>query len=159
MLRYIRHYVGSSAISEELTQDLFLTIWMARERIDPKKSLKSYLYTSARNKALDYLKRVQIERDYLKYLRIENSERWKDEANEAAGFAGDGVRNHQLMLAINDAINQLPEKRRAIFLMSREEGLIYREIAEALDISVKTVETQMCRSLAKLRKLLAEYEQ
>jgi RNA polymerase sigma-70 factor (ECF subfamily) len=62
-----------------------------------------------------------------------------------------------LKQAIREAVELIPKRRRRIFLMHREDGLTYREIAEVLDISVKTVETQMSRSLKFLRHKLAEF--
>ncbi|MBX6365938.1 MAG: RNA polymerase sigma-70 factor [Gemmatimonadetes bacterium] len=146
---FVRHQVGSMETAEELVQDVFLRVWEGRARLDANGSLRSLLYRSARNAALNHLKHRAVE------------ERWRRAASldvdPARGTAEDAVREHELAAAIDRTIAALPERCRLIFLMSRQQGLGYAEIAEILGLSVKTVETQMGRALKALRAGLAAF--
>lgn len=146
---YIAGYVGSGSVAEELYQDMFLAIWRARQTWNPPGTIKSYLYKAARNKAIDYIRHRKVE------ARWAAEERAKKREHSAS--PDDEMYYDQLARIIEAAIEDLPERRRLIFTMSREYQLTYREIAEALDISIKTVETQMGRALASLRDALAPH--
>ena len=146
---FVRHQVGSMDTAEELVQDVFLRVWERRAQLDPAGSLRALLYRSARNAALNHIKHQEIER------------RWASAARSApepvAAEAEAGVRERELSGAIRDTIAALPERCRLVFLMSRQQGLGYPEIAEILGLSVKTVETQMGRALKALRTGLAAF--
>lgn len=163
LCEFVHKYVDMPAVCEELVQDLFLNIWRKRDKWDPKGTPRSYLYKGARNRALDYLKHLEVERDYLEYHKIEREEEWESLREESHQMMQPEtltpVSDQLLIEAVDHAIGQLPVRRKLIFLMSREDGLTYREIADVLGISVKTVETQMGRSLKTLRSLLSEHIQ
>lgn len=156
---FVYRYVRSSSVSEELVQDLFLNIWIRRTEWEPEGTIRSYLYKSARNRAFDYLKHQKVERNYLEERKIER--KWEQESNRAdvkqLRFYKEQSVNEELVQAVENALNQLPERRKVIFTLSREEGLTYKEIADVLNISVKTVETQMGRALKILREQLCDY--
>ena len=157
LCEFTYRYVRLPAVCEEIVQDLFLNIWRRRDNLSPKGSIRSYLYKSARNGALDYLKHLEVQREYLKNYKLEKQLEWELLKLESAAGILEEEEGVELSEAVRSAIASLPDQRRTIFLLSREDGLTYREIAEILDISVKTVETQMGRALATLRTLLAEY--
>lgn len=157
LCEFTYRYVRLPAVCEEIVQDLFLNIWRRRDNLSPKGSIRSYLYKSARNGALDYLKHLEVQREYLKNYKLEKQLEWELLKLESAAGILEEEEGVELSEAVRSAIASLPDQRRTIFLLSREDGLTYREIAEVLDISVKTVETQMGRALATLRTLLAEY--
>ncbi|MDP2887667.1 MAG: RNA polymerase sigma-70 factor [Bacteroidota bacterium] len=133
-------------LSRSIAQQVFVDLWIKREklRID---SLQSYLYQSVRNAALDVLKHKKAESKYLSSLEKEESGQLTDLIEEA-----------ELADRINRAIQKLPEKCREIFVLCRFEELKYAEIAEKLNISVKTVEMQIGIALKKLRKELSDYQ-
>ncbi|BDD08227.1 RNA polymerase sigma-70 factor [Fulvitalea axinellae] len=135
--------------AEDMVQDVFFRIWEKRRQIRAGTSLKAYLVRSVRNAFLDRIKRDKVRTEYLKLLATEPASA-SDTAEEYA-IAED------LHAAIMEAVTGMPEQRRRIFEMSRFGGLKYQEIAKALNISVKTVETQMGRALKQLRMELAEY--
>jgi len=159
---FVFHYVEKEAICEELVQDLFLKIWSHRNKFNPEFGIKTYLYKAARNIALDHLRRLKAEKKYLKIHKIEREYEWKSQivkqtevvVQNASSSVNKGQNFSEI---VKVAVDQLPERRRNIFLMSREDGLTYCEIASVLGISVKTVENQMGRSLKTLRNLLSEY--
>lgn len=151
LCEFAYRYVKMPSVCEELVQDLFLNIWMMREQWKPGGSIRPYLYKSIKNGALDYLKHRKVERKYLNWRKMEQ------ELDSKQRTLCLHQEEHELAEAIEDAIAQLPGRRQEIFLLSREDGLTYQEIADVLDISIKTVETQMGRSLKTLRKLLSDY--
>ena len=146
---FVRPQVGSTDSAEEIVQDVFLRLWRARLTLDPSQSLRAYLYRAARNTALNQLKRRQLEN------------RWLNSAAAAGeptvGAADEDVQLHELSDAVQHTLTLLPERCRLVFTMSRHQGLSYSEIAEALGISIKTVETQMSRALKALRAGLAAF--
>ena len=133
-------------LSRSVVQQVFVDLWIKREklRID---SLQSYLYQSVRNASLDVLKHKKAESKYLSSLEKEESGQITDLIEEA-----------ELADRINKAIQKLPEKCREIFVLCRFEELKYAEIADRLNISVKTVEMQIGIALKKLRKELSDYQ-
>lgn len=162
LCNFIFNYVEAEAICEELVQDLFLKVWNSRNRFNPEFGLKSYLYKAARNIALDYLRHRKTEKKYLNIHKIERENEWRSQKLKQTevilqNASSSVLKGQELSEIVEVAIEQLPESRRIIFLLSREDGLTYSEIASVLDISVKTVETQMGRSLKTLRSVLSEH--
>jgi RNA polymerase sigma-70 factor (ECF subfamily) len=133
-------------LSRSVAQQVFVDLWIKRDKLVVT-SLQSYLYHSVQNSALDILKRKKVESRYLATLDKSETEEMKDLMEEA-----------ELADRINKAIQKLPEKCREIFLLCRFEELKYAEIAEKLNISVKTVEMQITIALKKLRKELSDYQ-
>jgi len=133
--------------AEELVQDFFVKFWEKRDQIQVETSLKSYLFRSIKNLCLNHIKHEQIKLQHAKTV-ITNSEEsdFDDQFVEV-----------DLQKDIENSIAELPEKRREIFRLSREEGLKYREIADRLNISVKTVEAQMGLAIKTLRGKLKKY--
>lgn len=126
-------------LSRSIVQQVFVDLWIKREKLHID-SLKSYLYQSVRNASLDVLKHKKAELKYLSTLQKEESNQFADLLEEA-----------ELADKINRAIHKLPDKCREIFVLCRLEELKYAEIADRLNISVKTVEMQICIALKKLR--------
>lgn len=141
--------VRDKEAAEDVVQEMFLKIWKKRNEITIETSLKSYLFRAASNAAINYLhaeKRNKI-KETLSLKETANSN-----VDESYKF-----NETELESLINQALNNLPPKCKAIFLLSRLEGLKYQEIAERLCISIKTVENQMGIALKKLREELQPY--
>ena len=144
MASFVQRFVRSPDLAEELVQDVFLKLWTKREQLAEIETLRTYLFRAARNTALNYLRRVKLER------------RWQEEQGTETDppttfAADDDTVEQEVATAVKQAIDRLPPRCREIFLISRDGGLTYAEIARSLDISVKTVETQMGRALKSLR--------
>jgi RNA polymerase sigma-70 factor (ECF subfamily) len=133
-------------LSRSVVQQVFVDMWVKREKLQVV-SLKAYLFQSARNAALDVLKHKKAESKYLAMLDQSEKESMTD-----------WIENAELADRINKAIDNLPEKCRQIFILCRFEELKYAEVAERLNISVKTVEMQVSIALKKLRNDLSEYQ-
>jgi len=130
-------------------QDAFLSLWEKRDTIDMDRQVKSYLTMVIHNKSTNYL------RDNRKFdQNIMNIENLLD-VPEYDG--SDSMVEEELNAKIDAAIRELPDKCREVFTMNRYENLKYQEIADKLQISVKTVETQMSKALQHMRIRLAEY--
>jgi RNA polymerase sigma-70 factor (ECF subfamily) len=145
---FVCAYVDSAETAEEVVQDVFLRTWEHRARWEPRGPVQTYLYKSARNRALDLIKHRKVERLWSERVR-------SNRAHGSLPFArsaDDAVHAEELEVTIARTLAALPERCRLIFLMSREHDLSYGQIAEVLDISVKTVETQIGRALKMLRK-------
>jgi RNA polymerase sigma-70 factor (ECF subfamily) len=150
MASFVQRYVFAPDIAEELVQDIFVKLWSRREQLSEIESFKTYLYRAVRNQALNWLRRRKLER------------RWEEEQDPepAALVATDDIATQgEVAAAVKAAIGRLPPRCREIFLLSRDGGLTYNDIARTLDISVKTVETQMGRALKSLRNSLASFRE
>ena len=135
-------FVKSPEVAEELVSDVFFSIWKNRNRLIIS-SPKAYLFTSVRNKAFDHLRKVKKQ----VHCDIENATNLPaDTANSQ-----DILVLHELTASMEQSIARLPKQCRLIYELSRDQGLKYKEIATILQVSVKTVETQMGRALKHLR--------
>lgn len=148
MCSFVCAQVGSAETAEDLVQDVFLRIWQTRERLDANGSLRNLLYRSAHNAAINHLKHRAIEG---RWQRAQLS------AAEATSSYHDPASYDEVSTAVDHALAALPERCRLIFTMSRQHGLSYAEIAGALGVSLKTVETQMGRALKSLRAQLSPF--
>jgi RNA polymerase sigma-70 factor (ECF subfamily) len=149
LCRFAAGYVKDDEAAREIVQDSFVSLWEKRDVIDLSKPVKTYLSTTVRNKCLNYL------RDHKKFsndlLALENL------SHETVYDQSDRLVESDIRIQIATAIEELPEKRREIFKLSRYQNLKYQQIADHLQISVKTVETQMSKALEHMRIRLAEY--
>ena len=141
-------FVKDTDDAKSIVHDVFMKLWEKRDDIDMSRSVKSYLFTSVNNRSLNFI------RDHKKFtheeLIIENQH---DEHWEVA----DKLSTVDIQQKVDNTLNKISPKAKEVFLMSRNEGLKYREIAEKLNVSVKTVETHMSTALKELRKNLKEY--
>ena len=147
---FARNYINDPDECEEIVQGFFMKLWDDRAKIDITTSLKSYLFSSIRNRCLNQIKHEKIKQEYQAEVINKSS---------VDSYSSNYFMEVDLMNKINESINSLPKRRREIFILSREHGLKYREIAEQLGISIKTVETQMGQARKDLRAKLKNYKQ
>ncbi len=141
-----RKYVYDLDQAEEIVQNIFVKIWNNRNQLTKVLSIKTYLFTSVRNGCIDYIRKEKVRKKYANEI-IQTSVDY---------FEPEIIPDKELSLKIKEAINQLPKQRKKIFQMNKTYGLRYKEIAERLDISPKTVENQMGIALKQLRELLKD---
>jgi RNA polymerase sigma-70 factor (ECF subfamily) len=140
--------VGDRAAAEEAAQEVMLELWRRRASITIETAIAAYLFRAVRNRALNQLR----------------SSRTRLSAEPQLAAASGGVtpsdarvREHELRAAFEEALASLPPRCREVFELSRGAGMRYSEIADALGISVKTVEAQMGKALRIMRERLAEW--
>ena len=150
---YAMSVVKDEETAEEVVQKVFCRIWEKRERLEVHTSLKAYLYGCVYHECVNWMRREKRRRDY----RSGVMGRLGSEAGKSPDNAFDRVEARELEQRLQRALDELPEQCRAIFELSRFSGLKYREIADQLGISVKTVEAQMGKALKLLRCKLADY--
>lgn len=150
LCRFAFRIVNDMEMAEDIVQDFFYNLWKNHATLSFKLSFKAYLYHSIRNNALHYLEHLEIRKNYAETVIAES----------AAQMAGDdspelGVK--ELSRIVDETLMQLPERCSLIFRMNRFQGMKYREIAESLSISVKTVEAEMGKALRFFREALKDY--
>jgi RNA polymerase sigma-70 factor (ECF subfamily) len=145
---FAQKYISDLDSSKEIVHKVFVSIWEKRESFDFDKSAKSYLFTAVYNRCMNHV------RDQKKFVSDEVLELHNNDQNIVNT---DHLEASELECRIWKIINNLPERCKEIFVLNRFEGKKYGEIAEELDISLKTVETQMSKALKILRDNLKDY--
>lgn len=142
---FINGYIKSDSDAEELTEDLFVNLWMNHHAIDTSKSFDSYLHTIARNAAINFLKHKYVQDTYLNNV----SDIQYSSTSEEDLIA------KELGLMIDDIVEKMPEQRKQIYRLSRQEGLENAEIAERLNTTKRNVESQLSLALKEIRKVIS----
>jgi RNA polymerase sigma-70 factor (ECF subfamily) len=143
---FCKKIVRINEVAEELVSEVFLKIWSNRKHIVISSSPKSYLYTAVRNISFDHLRKEKhsvlagLEEAAMVPCDSSDPHRWSE--------------YQELQGRIEKAVDSLPRQCKLVFRMSRDHGMKYNEIAEELQLSVKTIETQMGRALKSLRVTL-----
>ncbi|SHM56140.1 RNA polymerase sigma-70 factor, ECF subfamily [Cyclobacterium lianum] len=136
--------------ASEIVQTVFLKLWEKRENLQISTSLKAYLYKCVYHDCLNYLKHEKVKQKHLELNRQEI-------ARGSSTVAAFSLEHKEIADRFANALGGLPDKCRTVFLLSRVEELRYKEIAERLGLSVKTVEAHMGKALKTLRVALAEF--
>ena len=144
LCRYACQFVDNPETAEEIVQELFYVIWKERQTLQIFTSVNGYLYRSVKNKSLQYIEHLKV-RDTYQQLYAENTIIETFTPQEELEYK-------ELEQHIRETLCSLPERRQKIFNMSRIEGKKYNEIAQELQLSVKTVEAEMSKALWELRK-------
>jgi len=148
---YAENLLGKPEVAEEVVQDVFYNIWKNRDSQKITRSLQSYLYRSAYNNSMMYLRKMRREHFLDDGHRLELEVDSPDPSQV--------LQLNEVSELVEKTLERLPEKTREIFRMNRQEGLKYREIADRLSISIKTVEANMGKALKALRSSMEKYEQ
>jgi RNA polymerase sigma-70 factor (ECF subfamily) len=148
---YANSMIADDERAAELVQDLFCRVWNKKRELNYGISLKAYLYKAIYYACLDDIKHDKIKAHYRAEVL------YRQPAGSTPEEAAQRTLLNDLEKKLTHALNQLPVQCRTIFQLSRFEGLKYQEIATQLDISIKTVETQMSIALKRLRHELAEF--
>lgn len=146
--RVIHRYIADPGITEDLAQEVFIRLWKKRHDISIETNLPAYLRRMGVNEALAYLR---------KKTRFKADELPLHLPGKTAPSADEQSDLHELQDRIASALKKLPPRCRLVFELSRYEDLSNREIAEQLELSIKTVENQMTKALRMLRTELADY--
>jgi len=141
-------FISSKAEAEEIVQIVFIAVWENRKDIDPEKLFSAYIFSIARHHAYNAIKKLTYQKAYLEQL-INNGLNFDFNTEETIYF-------NELEDLIEKLISQLPPRRKEIFVLSRQKGLTYVEIAKKLDITENTVDTQLRKALDFIRPELVK---
>jgi RNA polymerase sigma-70 factor (ECF subfamily) len=148
LVRMAESIIRERALAEEIAQEVMLELWRRRESLEVEQTFRAYLIRSTRNRALNHIRHERVVAREAASAALES---------RSSPSAEDEVLGVELERAVRDAIGGLPDNCREVFLLSREQGLKYAEIAGVLDISIKTVEKRMGQALSELRQRLAPW--
>lgn len=140
---YILNFTTDRNLVEDVVQDTFLKLWNKRETLRADGSLNAYLYKVTYNNFIDNYRKTKRLDEELDNIRLASLAELLDDDHEEI-FS-------QRLKKVKDAIEQLPTRCKEIFLMNKEKGMRYQQIADELNISVKTVENQIGKALQLLR--------
>lgn len=143
LYRHALRILNNKEEVNDIIHELFLTLWVKREEMEVTVKLSSYLYSSIRNRILDYISRNKFVTNYIDSIQ--------EYIQRAVPQTDQQVRLKELTALIEKEVAALPEKMREVFEMSRNQELSHKEIAEILNISDKTVKKQINNALKILR--------
>ena len=147
LFRFATVFVYEKELAEEVIQDVFTKLWSQREKLSHINNLKVYLYSAVKNAAINYRKKYPLQslsNPNLSAIELGYNNQTPEHLMISA----------QMVAQINSSIQSMPPKCKLVFLMVKEDQLKYREVADILNISIKTVETQMGIALKKMNTAL-----
>jgi RNA polymerase sigma-70 factor (family 1) len=150
LIKFSTMYVHQKEAAEEIVSDVFVKCWMSRKSLADVHNMDTYLFVAVKNQSLNYVKKyshihlVQVEdTNEIKFVKTFNPQ--------------EELEKKELLFKMEKAIEGLPRQCRIIFRLIREDGIKYKEVAEILNISPRTVQTQLFRAMKKLSAVLSEY--
>jgi RNA polymerase sigma-70 factor (ECF subfamily) len=150
LLNFCIHYIKDKEAAEEVVSNVFLKVWIKRKELHHIQNIETYLFISVKNQSLNYIKQFSNYRVvYLEETGIHELLNVHDPEKE--------LERRELIFKMKRAIDTLPQQCKMVFTLIKEEELKYKEVAEILGISPRTVETQLVRALQKLDKILSPY--
>lgn len=149
LYRFIRKALPLEEDPEGIVQEVFISVWLNKENLDESKPIKPYLFTIAKNQIFDHLRKIYSKRKYMDSFLSRHASN--------GGVTADETEYHEFERFLSDRVDQLPEKRREIFKLSKLEGKSYREIAGMLHISENTVDMQMRWANKAIYRAIKQY--
>jgi RNA polymerase sigma-70 factor (family 1) len=143
-------YVHKKEIAEEIVNDVMMKIWKSRESLQSIRDMETYLFVAVRNCSLNYLSQ------YSHYHIVAEPDKAQAEVINL-NDPGRELEWKEIYFHLNKAIDELPDQCRTVFKLIKEEGFKYKQVAEILNVSPRTVETQLFRAIKKLDKVLELY--
>lgn len=144
LCRFMYLHLGDTQEAEDIASDIFASVWENRKKLEIRLTFKAYLFQAAKNRCLNVI------RDRKATVSLDDI----NGQDTPQVSITDSLETEELNNLIQEAILSLPEKCREVFLQSRTKNLTNQEIAESMDISVKTVEAQITKALKQIRKFL-----
>ncbi len=145
---FTRSLLNNREEAENLTQETFIALWENRKKLNDNTVIGSYLYKIARNLVMNHIRKKVNHQTYIEYVYNHSSNEDNSTQHE--------IDNAELEEMLLKNIDQIPPRRKEIFLLSFEKGLTYKEIAEKLNISENTVDTQIRNALNFLRENISK---
>ncbi|MGQ0767088.1 MAG: RNA polymerase sigma-70 factor [Gemmatimonadota bacterium] len=147
LVRLAERMLRDPEAAEEIVQDVLLEFWRRRETLDVHTSVQAYLFQSTRNRSLNRLR----------HNRVERRDEFDTDTLPSRVLSDTAAVEHEMEIALRDAIASLPPRCRQVFELNRIQGLKYAEVADVLGVSIKAVEAQMGRALRTLRERMAPW--
>ncbi|MCG2613422.1 RNA polymerase sigma-70 factor [Terrimonas sp. NA20] len=148
LLSFALQYVHVKEIAEEITNDVFIKLWNRKEHLDEVNNISTYLFVSVKNLSLNYLKRYS-------HLHVAVEDNEGDASLINLDDPEQQLEWKEMSFQLTQAIDSLPDQCRTVFKLIKEDGFRYKEVAEILGISPRTVETQLFRAMKKLQALIS----
>ena len=149
LVNYCKRYVNDDDAAQEIVQDIFTKLWLRHSELNINISLKSYLYKAVQNHSLNYI-------NYIKHR-----EKYQNNAGLSPLHSNNTpleiIQENDIRIRMEKAVLTMPEKCREVFELKRYEGLMNKEIAQQLGISIKTVEKHMTKAISVLKNALQEF--
>lgn len=142
---FVERLIKSEHDAEEISQELFVKLWINRDSIDVTKNFNSFIYVLAKNTAFDYMRSKKVRDNFTNDMIAEEEETYCMEEEYYI---------KETALLVDLVVSQMPEQRKRIYNLSRNEGRSNDDISEMLNISKRTVETHLNRALRELRKVV-----
>jgi RNA polymerase sigma-70 factor, ECF subfamily len=151
VLRLIRRITGDAAVAEELSQEVFLRVYQARERYEPTASFSTWIYRIAFNRSLNWLRSQQQHRNTTSFDAHPNSLRLLQEPSATPERK---LLDREHIERIREVINSLPPRQRQALILHKYEGLDYAQIAARMDTTVPAIKSLLFRTYLSLQELL-----
>ncbi|WP_345955766.1 RNA polymerase sigma-70 factor [Mucilaginibacter sp. PAMB04168] len=150
LIKFSIQYVHTRQVAEEIVIDVFLKYWNKRTELTHVINPKTYLYTAVKNQSLNYLKKFSL----VRYVELDQSGKYEliDTADPQLI-----MEKKELFKKLDDTIESLPPQSRMVFKLIKDDGLKYKEVAQLLEISPKTVQNHLFSAISKLNKRLKIY--
>lgn len=151
LIRFAQSYTRDNASAYDVVQDVFVNLWQRRKQIDDQQSLRSYIYTSVKNRSLNVIRKdsaLTFDTDLTHEYHSEQNTNLTEESSQ-----------NDLSELFNEWISQLPDRQREAFELSRYDGLDHNEIAEVMNVSPKTVNNHIVLALQTLKGQYQQYKE
>ena len=153
---YSESFVGNRQTAEDLVQDVLVNLWIKREELNLNDNMSAYLYKAVHNASIQYLRHQKVRDCYSANIKTKLAES-EFIPIEWVTIDANLTETDEIQRLYHQAMEQLPEKTREVFLCSREKEMKYSEIAEHIGLSVKSVEYHVSKALEVFRKVLKDY--
>lgn len=149
LIKFSVFYLHNQEAAEEIVSDVFTNLWINRKKLGHVQNVESYLYIAVKNQSLNYIKKYSnVHLVSLDDSELEFVDPWCPQKE---------VERRELIFLMDQAIESLPQQCKIIFRLVKEDGLKYKEVAEILNVSPKTVHTQLYRAMKKLNTVMQPY--
>jgi RNA polymerase sigma-70 factor (family 1) len=150
LIKFSMMYVHRKEAAEEIVSDVFVKCWINRKSLTDVDNMDTYLFVAVKNQSLNYIKKYS----HIRLVQIEDT----NEVKFIKTFSPqEALEKKELLFKMEQSIEALPQQCRIIFRLIKEDGIKYKEVAEILNISPRTVQTQLFRAMRKLSFVLSEY--
>jgi RNA polymerase sigma-70 factor (ECF subfamily) len=150
LIKFSMMYLHQKEVAEEIVSDVFVKCWLNRKNLTEVRNIDTYLYVAVKNQSLNHLKKYS----HIHLVQVEDSSELR---LLKPNTPHETLEKKELLFKMEQSIEQLPQQCRIIFRLIKEEGIKYKEVAEILNISPRTVQTQLFRAMKKLSAVLTDY--